>query len=95
LESVKLYQKNYSPEKIAKIRSLGLSTIFEHLIRWYLSGGAFRIEEHIGLGEMRLVLAASDRAEIKNSLRAIKDLLPENFTYEKIRLALAREEKEK
>ena len=92
LETVDLYKKDFTPEKIAKIRSLGLSTIFNHLVKWYLIKGELSIEKFLSGDEEKLILEAIDKAnagELKG-LRAIRDLLPEKISYEKIRFTLAR-----
>lgn len=92
MESADLYQKGYSPEKIAKIRSLGISTIFGHLLRWYEAGGDFKIDDFISPEEERMILEAAGRVkdEEKGKLKPIKDLLPESISYEMIRMALAK-----
>lgn len=89
-ETVKLYKQNYTIEKIAKARSLGVSTIFGHLIKWYLAGGEFPIEKFITREEERRILFAMSKAEDYQKLRSIKDQLPEEISYEKIRLVMAK-----
>jgi len=91
MESVDLYQKGYSVEQIAKMRSLGISTIFGHLIRWYQAGGDLDIDKFVTSDEKKLILDAVGKIkdEDKGKLRPIKDLLPEEISYEKIRLVLA------
>lgn len=90
LETVKLYQLNYTPEQITKIRSLGMQTVFDHLIRWYLSGGEFDPGKFITPEEERQILAAMSKAENYQKLKPIKDHLPESISYEKIRLVIAK-----
>lgn len=90
LETVNLYKKNYSIEQIAKMRSLGVSTIFGHLVRWYLSGGELEIEKFITRDEERQILEAMSRAENYQLLKSIKEQLPEEISYEKIRLVIAK-----
>ncbi|MFH0856761.1 MAG: helix-turn-helix domain-containing protein, partial [bacterium] len=90
LETVNLYKKNYSIEQIAKMRSLGLSTIFGHLIRWYLLGGELEIEKFITRDEEILILEAMSRAENYQLLKSIKEQLPEEISYEKIRIVIAK-----
>lgn len=92
-ETVKLYQNNYSLEQIAKIRSLGVSTIFTHLIKWYLDGGELAIEKLITREEESLILSAMSRAEDYRRLSSIKTELPVKVSYEKIRLVLAKIQK--
>jgi len=90
LDTIKLHEENYSPEQIAKMRSLGVNTIFNHLIRSYLADGKLEIEKFITQEEERQILLAMSKAENYQRLRAIKDQLPENISYEKIRLVIAK-----
>lgn len=92
LETAKLYRKNYAPAQIAKIRGLGVRTIFEHLIRWYALGGELAVEKFVSLAEESLILTAiaAARAEKPHSLKAIKERLPDNIGYEQIKMILAK-----
>lgn len=90
LETVKLYNLNYEISKIAKMRNLGESTIFGHLIKWYLSGGEFDPGKFVTGEEEKQVLLAMSKAEDYQKLKLIKDQLPENISYEKIRLVIAK-----
>lgn len=89
-ETVKLYKQNYTVEQIAKARSLGVSTIFGHLIKWYLAGGGFSIEKFITREEESQILFAMSEAEDYQKLKSIKDQLPEEISYEKIRMVMAK-----
>ncbi len=89
-ETASLYAKGFSPEKIAKIRNLGLSTVYTHLLKWYLDGGELRLEELITPQEETLILNAISRASDPTKLRSIKEELPEEITYEKIKLVCAK-----
>jgi ATP-dependent DNA helicase RecQ len=88
-ESVSLHQKGHAPEQIAKMRSLGVPTIFGHLIDWYLAGGELAIEKLLTPEEEKLILDAFIRAGTQK-LTPVKNLLPESIGYEKIRLAMAK-----
>ncbi|MFH1192042.1 MAG: RecQ family ATP-dependent DNA helicase [bacterium] len=90
LETVNLYKKDYTIEQIAKMRSLGVSTIFGHLVSWYLSGGEFNIEKFITREEEQKILEAMAKAENYQLLKSIKEQLPEEISYEKIRLVIAK-----
>ena len=89
-ETVKLYRAGTAPPGIAKIRSLGVSTVFGHLLTWYVHGGDFRIEEHISQEQERLILAAMARCEDYTRLGHIKAELPEEISYEHIRMVIAK-----
>lgn len=89
-ETVALYTNGHSPEKIAKIRSLGISTIFDHLAKWYEQGGDFKIGEYLTSDEQRQILVAMSQAEDIAYLTNIKKHLPDDIGYEKIRLVIAK-----
>lgn len=89
-ETVSLYTKSFSPEKIAKIRNLGLSTVYSHLLKWYLDGGDLRLEELITPREEIQILTAISQVSDSTKLRSIKEKLPEEITYEKIKLVCAK-----
>lgn len=89
-ETIDLFENNNSIEQIAKMRNLGESTIFSHLISWYLNGGDLKIEKFITKDEQRQILMAMANAEDYQKLRSIKDKLPDNISYEQIRLVLAK-----
>jgi ATP-dependent DNA helicase RecQ len=90
MESVKLFQEGKTIEDIQKIRSLAFTTIVGHLLDWYITGGDFPIEKYISQKEEQQVLLAMSKAEDYTKLRPIKDQLPEDFGYEKIRMVLAK-----
>lgn len=90
LETVKLYSKGYDAERIAKIRSLGMSTIFEHLVKWYAGGGDFNVEKYVSPAEEKEILSAMSKTGSYQFLSAIKERLPESIGYEKIRMVIAK-----
>lgn len=95
LETVHLYEEHHTPQQIAKMRSLGVSTIFHHLTMWYMSGGALQLEDLVTPSEEQLIIQALSLAsrENPNSLKAVKEKLPESISYEQIRLILAKQKK--
>ena len=94
-QSVDFYQKGFSLDQIAKIRELGVRTIWNHLIEWYAVGGDFRVEEYISKDQRQRILAVIDELGDYSKLRPIKDLLPENISYEQIKIVIAKIEQEK
>lgn len=90
METVNLYKQNYSPEKIAKIRSLGISTIFGHLVEWHLNGGEFRIDDHLTKNEYELILKAIEKVGSTEKLGPLKTVLPQEISYEQIRMGIAK-----
>jgi ATP-dependent DNA helicase RecQ len=93
LETVKFRKDGYSPEKIAKIRSLSEETVLSHLIKWYLAGGDLKIEKFITLEEEKQILKAMAEADDYQKLRPIKERLPESVSYGKIKLVIAKIQK--
>ena len=92
-ETVKLYKKKYSPKKIAKIRNLGVRTIHNHLVQWYLIGGQLRKKELPTTNEQKQILVAMSQADDLAKLRSIKDQLPKDISYEKIKILIAQLQK--
>ena len=90
LETVKLYQEHYTTGEIAKIRGLSAGTVFSHLLRWYALGGDFKIEDFISRSEEQQVLAALARAHDLSKLTPIKEQLPDDFPWEKIKMVIAK-----
>jgi ATP-dependent DNA helicase RecQ len=93
LETVNFYKQDYAPEQIAKIRSLGVSTIYNHLVMWYLAGGELSIEKFVSAKEEQQILQALPAVGSAHFLSAIKSQLPETITYEQIRLVIAKRQK--
>jgi len=89
LETVKLYKQDYSPHQIAKVRGLGVSTIFSHLTDWYVSGGELDIDRLITPSEQSKIMSVIAKVGLQK-LRPIKERLPEEISYEKIRLVVAK-----
>jgi len=95
LETANLYKQKYSPEKIAKIRSLGISTIFNHLTEWYINGGEFVIDDFLNKNEEDKILQAINEVGNFEKLSPLKNILPPEISYEKIRMAIAKMQREK
>lgn len=95
LESVKLYQQELSVEKIAKIRSLGVSTVYNHLTQWYLAGGELVVADFVSSVDEKLINDVLDNSTGFQGLKMIKEKLGENISYEQIRLVFAKRQREK
>jgi len=89
-QTIDLFENNNSIEQIAKARNLSQSTVFNHLIKWYLSGGNLKMEKFISAKEERQILTAMANADDFQRLRSIKDKLPDNISYEQIKLVIAK-----
>jgi ATP-dependent DNA helicase RecQ len=94
LETANLYKQGYQPQQIAKARSLGVSTIFNHLTDWYILGGEFEIDKFLNPDEEREILLVINKEGFEK-LSPIKKQLPEDISYEKIRMAIAKIQRKK
>ncbi len=94
-KTVYLYNKQYTYQQIAKKRLLKERTIVDHLIEWYKVGGNLKIAELISPDEEREIKAIIVKNNQTEKLKPIKEKLPAEISYEKIKLVLAKMEKEK
>lgn len=94
METVKLYQKKYTPVQIAKARNLGVSTIFSHLMLWYAEGGELMVEDLVSPKQEQEILTIIKKGGFQK-LREIKDAVSEDISYEQIRLVLTKQKIEK
>jgi ATP-dependent DNA helicase RecQ len=90
LETAKLYQQKFSVEKIAKIRSLGVSTVFGHLTQWYATGGELNIADFVSSLQEDEIISVIKKAGGFKGLKAIKEEVDEDITYEQIRLVITK-----
>ena len=83
-----VFKSGKAIEEIAKIRNLAVSTIYDHFYRLvannYLSSSEFIPENIIGQ-----VLEAKSKLPKASKLKEIKDILPEEITYNEIKCVLA------
>lgn len=92
LESYKLFQSGKTIEEIAKIRDLVEQTIENHLFQAFQKGFPLSWNIFFNEDEENEVLKALDTVpEVK--LNSIKNKLPEQFTYRKIKAILTKHEK--
>lgn len=89
-----LFRQGNTVDEIAKARGLAISTIFDHLYRLvannYLSSSEFISESVI-----RQILEAKNKLPNATKLKEIKEMLPEEVTYNEIRCVLAEKDMEK
>ena len=90
LETVALYKKGYYPYQMAKARGLGIGTIFEHLTMWYATGGDLDINKFVSTLEQSQIIRAIAEAGGIQKLSPIKERLPEEISYDKIKLVAAK-----
>jgi len=96
METVNMYKEGKTIEQISKIRSLGVTTIFQHLTRWYVEDdGALPVEEFVTPEQEKQILQAMSEAEDYTKLSPIKVKLPDDISYEQIRLVMAKIQKVK
>ncbi|MFZ2189429.1 MAG: RecQ family ATP-dependent DNA helicase [Candidatus Magasanikiibacteriota bacterium] len=88
LETAKLYQQKYTPEQIAKARSISMQTVITHLADWYASGGELNIRDFVSGAEEKQILSAIKEIGSVEYLKPIKEILPESIGYEKIRMVV-------
>ena len=83
-----LFRSGKTIEEISKERDLAISTIYGHLHKLvandWLSSSEF-VQEDI----IRKILEAKSKLPITAKLKDIKEMLPENITYDEIRCVLA------
>jgi uncharacterized protein YpbB len=87
-ETLRLLKQGHSPEAIAQVRNLKLSTIYTHL-HGLVATGAASAREFISDETIGLVLEAKRKQPFVRSLSEFKALLPERITYEEIRCVLS------
>ncbi len=87
-ETFRMYQSGMGVIDIAKKRGLALSTITGHLFK-LVGEGRLKATDLISQDKIRRVLSAADELGDKISLRDLKDMLPEDYTYDDIRIALS------
>lgn len=87
-ETYRMFQSGMAVIDIAKKRGLALSTITGHLFK-LMGEGRLRATDLISQEKIRMVLSAADKLGNIVSLRDLKDMLPEDYTYDDIRIALS------
>ncbi|MDR3583366.1 MAG: RecQ family ATP-dependent DNA helicase [Candidatus Pacebacteria bacterium] len=88
--TVDLYNlRGYEVAQIAKMRGLGESTIIGHLIDWYQSGGELDVDKLVTPLEQSRILEVIAKVGLEK-FGPIKSILPEEISYEKIKLVAAK-----
>lgn len=93
-ETVNLYEKNHTPSQIAKMRGIGVRTVLDHLVDWYEAGGKLDVDEFVPKREQEKIASVVSKIGKIEKLRPIKEKLPENIGYEKIKFMLVKMRKE-
>lgn len=87
LETYKLYELGLEVEEIAEQRNLNTSTIFSHLGILLENGYKIATEKFINPEDKKKILAIVENIGAEY-LKPIKEILPENITYEQIRIVV-------
>jgi uncharacterized protein YpbB len=86
--TVQLFQKLQSIPKVAELRRLTQSTVWDHL-NTAVKLGVLKATEVVEPQKVQLILETNTRLKPKG-LKELKEALPEGILYEEIRCALAR-----
>lgn len=92
--SYRLYREGLSADEVAKQRNLTVSTVLGHLSR-YIRAGQIPLSDFISASRQAVISAAIDEAKRKIeseetplTLTAVKELCPDDVSYEEIRMML-------
>lgn len=86
-ETFILFKNGYKPDEIASKRGLSISTIFGHIHK-LIALGSISAKQCISDDVIRQVLKAKTKITNSNSLKELKQILPEEITYEEIRAVI-------
>lgn len=94
----RLYKQGMKIDQIAKERGLAVSTIIGHMAR-YISDGQIALSDIVSQDKINIISKAISQAHDENdgsdsplTLTMVKNLCPENITYEEIRLVMSRQQ---
>lgn len=83
----KMYQLGLKPEEIAEQRGLSLRTIYSHLANLIENGYKIKVEDFVSNEEKENILKVISEVGTE-LLKPIKEKLPEDITYDQIKLVL-------
>ncbi len=87
--SYELYRQGMKPDLIAKQRSLTLSTVISHLIR-YVDSGAVDFDDLVTPEHQKVIASVISKIGMADGSTPIKNLCPPDVTYDEIRLMMKR-----
>ena len=87
-ETFNLFQMGSQPDEIAEARGMVISTIFGHLHK-FITVGEISARQYISEDVIQKILQAKQQFTGNFSLKELKQILPEEITYEEIRAVLA------
>ena len=86
-ETLALFKQGCNPPEIARRRELAVSTVFGHLHK-LIGVGEIKARQCISDEIIKKVLQARKQVSNKSSIKELKELLPEEITYEEIRAVM-------
>lgn len=86
-ETFVLFKKGLKPDEIASKRGLSISTIFGHIHK-LIAVGSISANQCISADVIRKVLKAKIKVTNSDSVKELKQILPEEITYEEIRAVI-------
>jgi ATP-dependent DNA helicase RecQ len=89
-KTLSLFQEGKSVEEICEIRSLARSTVYDHLSKMIDLGNDLDIRKLVSEDRHTAIKGAMDKVG-HEKLKPIKDILPEEYKYEDIRIVVAYE----
>ena len=87
--SFQLYQQGMKPDLIAKARSLTLGTVIGHLTR-YVDSGEVSFDDLVPTDHQQTIERVISKIGVTEGSTAIKNLCPQDITYDEIRLVMQR-----
>jgi hypothetical protein len=87
--SFHLYQQGMKPDLIAKARSLTLGTVIGHLTR-YVDSGEVSFDDLVPTDHQQTIERVISKIGVTEGSTAIKNLCPQDITYDEIRLVMQR-----
>ena len=87
LQTLRLYQRGFSPLEIASQRGIRLNTIYEHLEKLIVAGQPIDLDQLVP-SDRQTKIRAAIAASPHQMLRQIRDILGDDYSYDEIRLVL-------
>jgi ATP-dependent DNA helicase RecQ len=93
-ETLEMHQNGLTPEEIALKRKLALPTIISHFAKLYVDGNAIDLSQFISEDEVAKIKEAQIKLEFPNALKPYFEYFEEQIPYDKLRMGLAKIERE-
>lgn len=89
LQTLQLYNRGFSPERIAMERGISEQTVYDHLVKMYAKDQKIDIKRFVSSSEIKRIMEVVASLEPPYKLRQIYEALNEEIPYYKIRFGLA------